>query len=721
MRLMARSLVIVLCWATFAHATPYETFVEVDTEQDLYDLLADGQIDQDTFDALIELYQRGVELNSASREQLYSLPNLSYQDVDAIIAYRKESGWIDDPASLVVAGALTERKLYAIASFLVVEARADPLLSADGYVRLWTRYAVDDGRTPPMALRARVTVLRNLTLGVGATLTRNRLGDVLYDPNRSALSAAPADTRLHVPKVFARWETDRVAALAGTYRIGFGQRLTFDNTRQYTPNGIYLDDEIYRDSELVSRCKEAQGELAISPCSGVVGDEYVMPDYRWRDALLGAAVGLKNASLGSGSMQAYAFASHQPHSIYQYEMYDRGMCEDPTDDGDPNCSAPDVYRRGDDPLVPSSRFSFHSLPNMYAETLFGGNLTYASSRRMHVGLTGYRSDVSWLTRGIDLDFQEWSRIPYGGPFGAVGMNLAWGYRWADVFVEATRSFDSTPAGPDTDGGGGTAAVVRGTGTWKDREIEALFRYYDVDFANPHARPISASDEFDGLRARDEVGVRLRYTGVHNKRLRLRATVDVWRQPSVELFKTLVYIRSDVEVNRALRWGLWARFQDKGLSEGGREQCFEVSVEEDERGEPIPCTGQSWQFTGRVRYALHRNYSLTGQFDVRLVDDGNARFDERYRKDVSAAVIGLLKPTDRLRARVRIRYRFEDVSDNQYLEQLLIAYADFTYRLHRKNSLRVRYDVRVWLDERQSTAMRRPSPEHWMWLEFESKF
>ena len=38
-----------------------------------------------------------------------------------------------------------------------------------------------------------------------------------------------------------------------------------------------------------------------------------------------------------------------------------------------------------------------------------------------------------------------------------------------------------------------------------------------------------------------------------------------------------------------------------------------------------------------------------------------------------------------------------------------------------DTLRVRYDVRLWLDSRTSTQLRSPSPEHWMWLEYEAKF
>lgn len=725
-----------------AQAIKYESFIEVETEEDLYDLLAAGQIEQDSFTSLLELHQRGVDINSASREELYNLPNLTYRDVDSIIAYREEAGFIDDPAALVMAGVLSDRKLYAIASFLIVRPRKRSL-DASGFVRFWSRYTVEDDRAPPSALRARVTTLGNLTVGMAATMTRNRVGDVVYDPNRQALSALPEQSRFHVPKGYAFWDTDKVSAIVGTYRIGFGQQLTFDKTNQATPNGIYIDDELFRDSSaLARRCKQSGTDEAPTPCGGAARYEYRSPDYKWRDALFGAALGFKHISIGSGHMQAYGFASYQPRSIYQYELYNADLCADPHDNDNEACSAPRVYNRQDYVLAPSTGFSYHTLPNMFAETTVGGNLTYFASHRNHIGVTAYRSSVNWLTEGANLDFQEWSRLPYGGPFGAVGVDLSWGRRWFDLFAEVAQSFDSMPDSPIDQiaaGGGGPAAIVRGTITWDKNELETLVRYYDIDFANPNAGPTSAPDELDGLRARDEVGARVRYTGTHGK-LNLRTAVDVWQQPSIGQFKLLTFARADFTASKKLGLGLWLDYQDKGLGEPSMVapdpdledvgECYELPNQEDVAGEPIPCTGQQVRVTGRFRVTPSKKYQISGNVrysylnDFRQVDSevqDMPPVNKDFRHDLSVTAIGLYKPTDDLRARVRLRYLFEDVSDNQRLEQLFWAYADLTYRLWRKNRLRLRYDVRLWLDERSSTEQRTPSPEHWMWLEFESRF
>lgn len=712
MRLML-VIAVLLAAARPALAEQYEVFVDIETEEDLYELFTSGQIDENTFNILVSLYQRGVDLNEATREELYALPNLTLTEVDKIIAYRNEAGWIADPANLAINGIISEQQLLSIAPFLRLRDRNLPAYAVDGLVRAQTRWSAEDDRIPPMALQARIATYKHLRVGVAATLTRNRLGEVVYDPNRGALAADPHSPQIHVPKAYAFWSTDDWDAIAGTYRIGFGQRLTFDNTDQSIPNGIYTDDELTRDTELTRECKESRGELQVTPCDTNV---YVTPDFRWSERLLGVAAGLKRIPLGPGILQTYGFFSMQPKGIYQYELYDRDQCADPRDDSDPACSAPQVYERQADPLAPTSRYSFSTLPNMYREMVAGGNITFHASPRVRFGMTGYSANVTWLAEGLDLDFQEWSRTPYGGRFGAVGFDLAWGGpTWLDLFAELTQSFDSM----DEEGGVGVGAITRAVITWDKNELEASLRYYDEGFANPFARPISAADELDGLRARDEAGARVRYTARPNKRTNLRANLDLWNTPSQDRAAVLAYLRGDLDLDRRTRLGVWTQYQDKGLNTSAANECFEVSVEEDERGEPIPCSGSKWQWAVRARVEPSKLWFASGQLQLEALDD--ARYTDKQRYDTSAFLSVTAKPAAALRVHGRVRYLFEDVSDNNVLEQSVWAYLDLTYKLPRKYKVRVRYDYLQRLDDRTSTLDRRPNPESWLWLEVESKF
>jgi len=403
-----------MAFSTFAIANDYGIFLEVESDEDLLDLLAAQEIEAEDYETLRELLEDGVDLNTAGRDELYTLPNLTYADVDAILTYRQEAGSILDPFVLVGADVLSPEKFSSIAPFLWIREPDAPLFHTRGRLRYLTTFVAGDTEVPSMVLAGKVSTLKNLDIGVVGVLTRNRLSEVVYDPNRDALSAKTPAPQLHVPKFFLQWETKDWHLAAGTYRIGFGQRLTFDNTTWYTPNGIRVDDTMSYNQDLTRACKESDAETGESPCTGDAARQYQSPDYRWTDRLRGAAVGLKSVEIGDGWLQAYAFFSYQTRSIYQYEVYDRGRCQDPTDDEDPACAAPWVYRRQEDLLEPTTRFSFHTLTDMFNELLGGGNIAYFFNRRSHVGVTGYGASIDWLAGGIDLDFQEWSRLPYGG-------------------------------------------------------------------------------------------------------------------------------------------------------------------------------------------------------------------------------------------------------------------------------------------------------------------
>ena len=706
-----------------AHAIPYETFID---------------IDDDTYNELLDLLTRGVDLSSADRNELYTLPNLTYEDVDAIIAYRDlQKGRISDPAELVTSGALSEEKLLAISSFIVVRSPGDDPLTLHGWIRAMTRASVHDFNPyeptdpfiPPVAVRGRFTALRHLVAGFAITNTRLDIGDPVYDPNRRALIADPRSNQIHLPKAYVKWEDSSISAIAGTFRAGFGQRLVFDNSQYYTPNGLYLDDQIFFSADLETACKQSAGELLVSPCLGAPGDEYVSPDFAWRDGLLGAGIGAKHIELSTGWLQGYAWGSANKRGIYQYELVDAGICEDPHADNDPNCAAPTVFVKPDGTLLtPTTRHSFATLPNVFLETLAGMNVGYYADRRNSFGLTAYGAKETNLVDGIDLDVQEWSRIPFGKKFGAIGGNVAFGREWLDIFGEAAISFDAMPRPASTidpptpaKGGGGPAGILRMTATRKGEELEAVARYYSTDFLNPYARPISQPDEFEGQRARDEMGGRVRYIRV-NKDMQLRALVDVWTNPSdTSAVKLDTYVRANVRTTRELWLGLWERYQDKDLSRGGHDQCFEISNDTDENGEPIPCGGRQLSTFLRGQYQPDKKLSVQVQLSHYLLDDNTRpELANKFRQDIAAWAMLYYRPNADLRLRARVRYLDEAIHDNTYLERSVAALVEASMRMRERDLLRVRVDAKFWRDERMSTLDRVPNPELSLWLFYEAK-
>ncbi len=667
-----------------ASAVQYEIFIEVETEEDLYDLLATEQISESSFDALLLLYQTRVELNRASRQRLYLLPNLDYGHVDRILAYRAEAGAIHELGDLVAAGVLEAKMVDALRAFVIVQSPDAPKSQTKGFMRIQGRWSGRYDRLPPAsALQARVKTLRNLDIGASATLTRNGLHRVRWDPNRTALSAEPEGVRFEVPKLYVEWEDDKWEVIGGTYRVGFGQRLTFDATDQITPNGFFGDYELRRNNELGLRCRRSAGELQASPCP-TDRVTRVTPDYAWTNRLTGVAVGLKKLPVGPGWLQAYAWGSYQVHRIPQIEIVDTSTCSDPRRDEDPACRAPPVYVRAGNPTAPASTATFATLPAMYAEALVGSNASYFWNDRTHVGLTGYGSMPRWLVRGAELGFQEFSRKPFGGPFGAVGVDAAFGFGAQDFFAEIARSFDAQAGG-----GGGYGAVLRSVTTLPTTEVDVSARYYGQNFANPYARPVSAPDELDGLRARDETGLRLRATAQLGPRVGLRTVADGWHQLSSGALHGLIFARADLQVASSWVWALWTEYRNTG--------------------------SQRFLLATRLAYEPVRRLTLSGQFQHRWI--GTRLGGARFQQDIAAILNITARPIDLLRVRLRVRYDFEDIGDNHRLPHTLWAYLEAALTVRERDMLRVRYDLRVFLDRRESTLRRVPNPEHWLWLEY----
>ncbi|UCH30197.1 MAG: hypothetical protein JSV06_04000, partial [Myxococcales bacterium] len=252
----------------------------------------------------------------------------------------------------------------------------------------------------------------------------------------------------------------------------------------------------------------------------------------------------------------------------------------------------------------------------------------------------------------------------------------------DFFIEATRSFDKQAGG-----GGGYGAIARSVTTLDAGELDVSARYYGSRFSNPYARPVSAPDELDGLRARDEAGLRVRASMQPTPRVAVRALADGWRRLSFGRFDLLLFARTDFRLAQSWRWAWWLEYRHAGRR-------------------------LSW--TTQLAYEPVRRVALSWQLQHRRLEGSAAR---RAQHDLVAVLNFTARPVDLLRLRTRVRYDFEDVLDNHRLPQTLWVYIDAALTVRERDALRLRYDLRAFLDERESTLARVPNPEHWLWLEY----
>lgn len=549
-----------------AAATPFEVFLDVETEQDLYDALSAQQIDGATFERLRDLLARGVDLEVATRQELYELPNLGYGEVDSILAYRGAHP-VGDGRALVAAGVLEEQSFLAIAPFLLARGSAAGAGGLGGWAQASARAQPGDRGAVPLGLRLRAFGFGSWSAGAAVALTRLRLDEVRYDPNLQALTAAAPSARLALPKLYVRREDGETALLLGSYRAGFGQRLVFDDTGAEAPAGFTFDDQLVMSGGVTKACK-LSAEDGASPCGEREG--YTTPDLRWREGLFGAAGSLKRVPLGAQTLALHAWASYTRRAAYQYELVDRARCPDPRGEVGDECAALEVRLPAGDPAGPA-RHAYQTLPSVVAETLVGAHASYGAGNRDLIGITAYLARTEGAVAGVELGARPSSRLPIGQRFGAVGVLGSVSRGGLQLSAEAARSFDDLPSKRGLSEGGGFGAVARLD--WSTARaavappspapavsapgasaLELVARYYAPTFVNPYARPVAAPDEVEGQRARDEAGLRARASWTRPG-WALRAALDGWSRASRVAPKLTSELR--IEAVATPRWRLGA--------------------------------------------------------------------------------------------------------------------------------------------------------------------
>jgi hypothetical protein len=674
---------------TGARAEPYETALSITGEADLRALYEDGVLGEEDFETLRELLRTGVDVRTASREALYALPGLTWAQVDALLAYRARGAGDFEPEALVGAGVLTAEQLQRVRPFLTGEARAPSAVS--GRLRLLTAYGAADALVPPVLLHAQAEGPLGVKGGAVFTLTRRHLEAVRYEPRRRALVAALPGVAPRVPKLHVRWEGEHASVLVGTYRLGFGQRLTLDTTGRPAPDGFVPDEGFQPPGGPERRCMlTGTGACPVEATPG-----RVTPDFGWAEGFRGAA-GTVRGQVEGVALAFTGFGSHQSRDLSQYELLDTRTRK-----------TPDVLAVLPGRQAPGTvRFVSRSLPDVFHELAGGGHVTVGLASRAHVGLTGWGAWPVWAVEGVGLDLQPSSRFPAGGGYGAVGADAAWGTGPVDLFLEAARSFSGQ--------GGGVGAVQRTVLGDRRRELELTLRHYGRGFDNPYSRPVSSPDESEGLRASNELGARLRYLHqTEDGAWRMTGKVDVWTQPPGSEASGTFHLGTSARVDYVgvpeIQPSVWVELRNKDLGQNGPGLCFE--------GED--CAGEQYRVAGRVRLDVTGSLRLAAQYQHTLV--GSRQRPGSFQQDGRALLEVLVRPLPSLRLHGRASWLDEDLSENTRLTQSVRTSLEVAWDAVAGLGTRARYEL--VLDLKAPVGARSPPelPQHLFRLELEGRF
>ncbi len=676
-----------------ARAEPSTAGLSIADEADLRALYEDGLLPEEDFETLRELLRTGVEVRTASREALYALPGLTWAQVDALLAYRARVEGDFAPEALVEAGVLTAEQLRQVRPFLSGAVRGTRDFA--GRLRLLTAYGAADALVPPVLLQAQAEGPLGLRGGAVLSLTRRRLDRVGYAPRRRALVAGLPGVAPRLPKFHVRWEGEHASVLVGTYRLGFGQRLTLDTTGRPAPDGFVPDEEFHVPGAPERRCMLTG--TGACPAEGPQGR--VTPDFGWTEGFRGVA-GTVHGEVEGVALAFTGFGSHQSRDLSQYELFDTRTRK-----------TPDVLAVLPGQSLPgAARFVSRTLPDVFHELAGGGHATVGLSPRARLGLTGWGAWPVWAVEGVGLDVQPHSRFPAGGGYGAVGADATWGAGPVDLFLEGARSF-SGPAGV----GGGFGAVQRTVLGDRRRELELTLRYYGREFDNPYSRAVSGPDESEGVRASNELGARLRYLHqTEDGAWRMTGKVDVWTQPPGSEASGTLHLGASARVDYVgvpeLQPSVWVEHRNKDLGQNGPGLCFE--------GEAL-CAGEHYRVTGRVRLDATESLRVAAQYQHTLV--GSRQRPGSFQQDGRASLEVLVRPLPSLRLHGRASWRDEDLSENTRLTQTLRTSLEVAWAALPELAARARYELA--LDLKSPVGARSPPelPQHLFRLELESHF
>ncbi len=549
----ALGLGVLLAWSGDADARVYPVPLLVTNEDDLRNHYEDGLIDDEEFSVLVELLNNPLDLNTATRGELYDLPGVTMRAARDILTERRRAPFTTlDELQERIEGidqmVVRDIQSFAIASPPREKQGFDPDQIA-GRVYLRTGMYLD--KFPPLendhpnkthkpeqlgypnlpGTQITADMKYGRDYGAGTVLLfQPEVKAAVYDPNDRDFDVSYG-MQGHVGRVYAWAEKDKLSGIIGHYTVGFGQGLTFDRTSRTQPNGWYKDVSVSAD-ELFRR-------------------------FRLTKVLFGGA-GTHRADLGGVTLETTAFASVDDYDLYQYDMGMTGG--EVVDWTTTETDSPRVYLDG-------QKIGWANLPNAYREMIGGVGLNLETTERSSIGLTAYAAHQDRTTiEGVEDNEQFVIRGGYPineDTYGAVGVNGSYGVGIVDFFGEGAMSFT-----------GGGAVLVKALINPLGSELELSLRHYGTGYDNPYARGIAAADQYLGMRDRDEQGARAKGFVDMTEKLRFQGIVDYWRNISLTTSNLYTYGRLQYSpIEGDLTLSVYGYRTDQNLSASGRNRRY----------------------------------------------------------------------------------------------------------------------------------------------------
>ncbi len=660
-------------------------FLSLADRQQIESAIAGGRIDEAQGERLLFLLDHPLDLRTATILELLELPNIGMPQAVELAMLQQVTG--DTGALPDLTGALSFRHWRAIQPFVSMGQ------SDTGMVRLRAAGMFGDRRVPPTAIDAGWRHVAGIRLDASAVLSRDRFGPPRYDVAADQLNVQSQRVRLERPDVYGELERNGWTIGGGTFRAGFADGLVFDNSGLRFPDGFYPDTVATRDVSSGRRCDLVAGANGAEPCSEP--GKYGIKDFRTPTGHRGAFVDSQFGKTIPGRVAV--FGGWYRLRLSQYGLYDKERCVDPRATSI-ECDPPDVEVTD---IAGGSHVNGATLDDVFGLGWGGARLEVQATSRWQVGLTGWGGRPRWLIAGMESGFQEWIRFPDRAAFGAVGGDVT--YRSRQITTGLEAGFVPGSPGSRFDTAAASGFVRSG---WGVHGLGVDLRVLGTEFDNPYSSPYAQADQFEGNRARDEIGIRPAYSW-DVSRASVDVIADVWRRPMLSIWRS--QFDSDITV-RILDPGFWigarTSVRDNRIGAGFWGCSFDSSGECDpDRVDVEPYIDVDLTESSRMSVAWRQRWFGDGGSPTsggRLAADGQWQTGP-------AGWTGV------------IQYNVEDLSDRARLEESVLLALALSTRPVRQLSVNIDIRQKFWLSAGDRRVDRNPNPETSLWLDFESRF
>ncbi|MEK7704381.1 MAG: helix-hairpin-helix domain-containing protein, partial [Myxococcota bacterium] len=450
-----------------------------------------------------------MDLNRASAAELATMPQLSQEQAQALVAYRDARGPYRDLDHAQSVRGVDESTLMALAPYVVVR----PVSEHWVVLRLGMLARRGGGRLPqqidwlsetptPAQGFVQLRVGDDDRVRAGVLVTYEELTRAHWDLARGQLVTHGPSRHVRVRHWYVERRSGSASWVAGSFDLGFGEGLTIGTGARSTPAWLSPVDDAETQPE--------RARVRPRPCfSGVAG--------HWQQERATAQ-----------GLEATAFVGAPLRDLFQEDLrygvdaaWGERACVEGCPEGyacdDGVCRSSALYDARD----AERRYVDQTYEGAFREYLAGLQLGWRQGDRAWLGVVGFgaHNDLQ-LAREVGGGFARSASMPQAATFGAASVYGGWRAGRGEVRVEA---------GMSASGGGGFVARSR----WQiggDWQLQTDLRAYGAELENPHGHPPSAPGETQGLSNRNEMGTRVHVQGSPVSGSWLGVGVDAWSTP-----------------------------------------------------------------------------------------------------------------------------------------------------------------------------------------------